>query len=205
MTGVGYIRIRAWGRFSPDEFDKLLEPLRDKPALILDVRDNGGGSDGLADKVIGRFLTKPVLVSVSFQRRPGTNLYEKIVFTAPPRGPWRYPGRVAVLTNEGCASACEHFISGMFEAGATLVGTPTIGACGWSKEILLPGGVSLRCALTFPLHGKVPSPLNGIAPHYLATPTIADLRAGRDTVLEKAIALLNAPPGPAPGASGRKE
>jgi len=204
---IGYIRIRGWGRFAPDEFDKLLEPLREKPGLIIDVRDNGGGSDKLAETVIARFITQPVLASVSFQRRPGTNLYEKIVFTVSPRGPWRYPGRVAVLTNEGCASACEHFVSGMFEAGALLVGTPTIGACGWSKEILLPGGVSLRCALTFPLHGKVPSPLNGIEPHYLVTPTLADLRAGRDTVLEKAIALLTAPPmpPPAPRAAGHKE
>lgn len=193
---IGLIRIRGWGRFSPAEFDKLLEPFRDKPGLILDVRDNGGGADELADQVVARFLTHAVVSSVSFQRRPGTNLYEKMIFTVSPRGPWRYPGRVMVLTNEHCASACEHFVSGMFEAGATLVGTPTIGACGWSKEILLPAGVSLRCSLTFPLHGKVPSPLNGIEPHVLVTPTIADLRAGRDTILEKAIALLTAPPAP---------
>jgi C-terminal processing protease CtpA/Prc len=199
---IGCIRIRQWGRFSPGEFDKLLEPLRDKPGLIIDVRNNGGGSDKLAEMVIARFITQPVLASVSFQRKPGTNLYEKIVFTVSPRGPWRYEGRVAVLTNEGCASACEHFVSGMFEAGAILVGTPTIGACGWSKEILLPGGVSLRCSLTFPLHGKVPSPLNGIEPHYLVTPTIADIRAGRDTVLEKAITLLTGPSVPAPVSSG---
>lgn len=193
---IGYIRIRGWGRFTPEEFDKLLEPLREKPGLILDVRDNGGGQDKLAETVIARFLSQPVVASISFQRRPGTNLYEKTVFTVAPRGPWRYAGRVVVLINEHCASACEHFVSGMFEAGATLVGTPTIGACGWSKEILLPGGASLRCALTFPLHGKIPSPLNGIEPHYLVTPTLADLRAGRDTVLEKALALLNAPPVP---------
>ena len=200
---IGYIRIRGWGRFAPEEFDKLLEPLRDKPGLILDVRDNGGGSDRLAEMVIGRFITQPVVASISFQRRSGTNLYEKLIHVAQPRGPWCYGGRVAVLTNAGCASACEHFVSGMFEAGALLVGTPTTGACGWSKEVPLPGGVRLRCALTFPLHGKVPSPLHGIEPHHLVRPTIADLRAGRDTVMEKALALLNAPPAPAPtGAPG---
>ncbi|MCU0914660.1 MAG: S41 family peptidase [Planctomycetes bacterium] len=191
---LGYIRIRGWGRFAPDEFDKLLEPLRDKPGLVIDVRDNGGGSDRLAEMVIGRFITQPVVASISFQRRAGTNLYEKIVFTVQPRGPWCYTGRVAVLTNAGCASACEHFVSGMLEAGALLIGTPTTGACGWSKEIPLPGGVRLRCALTFPLHGKVPSPLHGIEPHYLVRPTIADLRAARDPVLEKATALLTSPP-----------
>lgn len=187
----GYIRIRGWGRFSPEEFDKHLEPLRDKPCLILDVRDNGGGSDELAETVIGRFITQDIVCSISFLRRSGTNLYEKSIMIAEPRGPWCYKGKVAVLTNAGCASACEHFVSGMYEAGALLVGTPTTGACGWSKGIDLPGGVTLRCALTFPLHGKVPSPLHGIEPHHLVTPTIDDIRAGRDTVLEEAMALLN--------------
>ncbi len=187
---IGYIKIRGWGGFAPEEFDKILEPLREKPWLILDVRDNGGGSDELAETVIGRFIKQDVVCSISFLRRSGTNLYEKSIMIAEPRGPWCYEGKVAVLINAGCASACEHFVSGMFEAGALLVGTPTTGACGWSKGIDLPGGVTLRCALTFPLHGKVPSPLHGIEPHHLVTPTIADIRAGRDTVLEKAMALL---------------
>jgi C-terminal processing protease CtpA/Prc len=188
---VGYIRIRGWGGFSSAEFDKLLDPLRDKPCLIVDVRDNGGGADDLAETVIGRFITRKVVASISFQRQAGTDTYEKFINVVEPRGPWCYPGKVAVLTNEGCASACEHFVSGMFEAGALLVGTPTIGACGWSKEIDLPVGVTLRCSLTFPLHGKMPSPLHGIEPHHLVTPTIEDIRAGRDTVLEEAMALLN--------------
>jgi C-terminal processing protease CtpA/Prc len=188
---TGYIKIRGWGGFAPEEFDEKLEPLREKSRLILDVRDNGGGSDSLAEKVIGRFITEGVLCSVGFQRQAGTKMYEKIVFVAQPRGPWRYEGKVAVLTNAGCASACEHFVSGMFEAGALLVGTPTTGACGWSKGIDLPGGVTLRCSLTFPLHGKVPSPLHGMEPHHLVTPTIEDIRAGRDTVLEKALDLLS--------------
>ncbi|HNS22856.1 MAG TPA: S41 family peptidase [Sedimentisphaerales bacterium] len=188
---VGCIRIRSWGGFSDSDFDKLLEPLRDKPCLIVDVRDNGGGADELAETVISRFITRKVVASISFQRKPGTDTYEKFINVVEPRGPWCYPGKVAVLTNEGCASACEHFVSGMFEAGALLVGTPTIGACGWSNGIDLPAGVTLRCSLTFPLHGKMPSPLHGIEPHHLVTPTIADIRAGRDTVLERAILLLN--------------
>ncbi len=188
---VGYICIRGWGGFSDSEFDRLLEPLRDRPCLIIDVRDNGGGADELAETVIARFITRKIVASISFQRQAGTDTYSKFINVVEPRGPWCYPGKVAVLINEGCASACEHFVSGMFEAGALLVGTPTTGACGWSKGIDLPAGVTLHCSLTFPLHGKMPSPLHGIEPHHLVTPIIGDIRAGRDTVLEKAIALLN--------------
>jgi len=188
---IGYIKIRGWGGFGSDEFDRKLEPFRDKPGLIIDVRNNGGGSDDLAEQVISRFIDKPILASIGFQRRSGTNEYEKIFFVTKPRGPWRYEGKVAVLTNHHCASACEHFVSGMFEAGATLIGTPTIGACGWSKGIDLPAGVKLRCSLTFPLHGKIPSPLCGIPPHRLVQPTIEDIRISRDTILEDAIAFLS--------------
>ena len=188
---TGYIKIRGWHSFGEGEFDKLLEPFRDKPCLIIDVRDNGGGSDRLAETVIGRFIEEKVLCSVSFQRQSGTEMYEKLIHIAEPRGPWRYQGKVAVLTNEGCASACEHFVSGMFEAGALLVGRPTTGACGWSQGIELPCGVTLGCSLTFPLHGKMPSPLHGIEPHYLVEPTLDDIRSGRDTILQKAKALLS--------------
>jgi len=187
---TGYIRICGWTGFTGADFDKQLDPLRDKPFLIIDVRDNGGGQDFLAETVIGRFITRKVVASISFQRREGTNLYEKFTNVVSPRGDWQYSGKVAVLINEGCASACEHFVSGMHEAGALLVGTPTIGACGWSKQIELPAGVDLRCSLTFPLHGKMPSPLHGIEPHCLVEPTIQDIRDGRDTVLERARELL---------------
>ena len=164
--------------------------MRDKPYLIVDVRDNGGGSDRLAELVIGRFINKPVVCSLNFQRDPGTDKYKKWMATASPRGNWQYEGAVAVLINEGCCSATEHFVSGMVEAGALLVGVPTTGACGWSKGHDLGDGVKLRCSLTFPLHGKMPSPLHGILPHVLVLPTLKDVRKGYDPVLVRAIDLL---------------
>jgi C-terminal processing protease CtpA/Prc len=189
---TGYLRITRWNGFRPPELDTHLEAYRTTPYLIIDVRGNPGGSDGLAEQVVGRFIAKPVICSISFTRESGTDMYKKWFATAKPRGPWQYTGAVAVLINEGCTSATEHFVSGMYEAGALLVGTPTTGACGWSKRIDLGSGVSLRCSLTFPLHGKVPSPLHGMEPHELVVPTLGDIRAGRDTVLEQARTLLKA-------------
>ena len=192
---VGYIRIPVW--LPPDEadllarFDAALEEFRELPYLLIDVRDNRGGSDALADMVTGRFLRSPIVSSISFHREAGTNRYEKTVEIAHPRGPWRYAGRVAVLTNEDCASACEHFVSGMRASGAALlVGRPTTGACGWTKGIPLPGGSALRCSLTIPFHGTEPSPLHGIEPDLLVLPTLAALRAGQDLVIEQAISAL---------------
>jgi len=192
---VGCIRIPSWR--SEDEgallarFDAALEEFRDLPGLLLDVRDNRGGSDDLADEVTGRFLGAPIVSSISFHREAGTQHYEKTVNIAHPRGPWRYEGRVAVLTNEDCASACEHFVSGMRASGAALlVGRPTTGACGRRKSIPLPDGLTLFCALTIPFHGAEPSPLHRMEPDVLVLPTLAALRAGRDLVIEAAVARL---------------
>ncbi|RLI25286.1 hypothetical protein DRO57_04460 [Candidatus Bathyarchaeota archaeon] len=189
---AGYIRIAAFleGAGFTKLFDDALEALRETKYLVIDVRDNGGGSDGSAEAVIGRFIDRPVLCSISFLRRPGTNVYDKAVAVAKPRGPWRYKGRVAVLINAGCCSACEHFVSGMREAGALLVGEPTTGACGWSRRINLPGGAVLYVSKTFPIHGKTPSPLNGIRPHVEVRLSLRDLREGRDKVLETALEAL---------------
>jgi C-terminal processing protease CtpA/Prc len=132
-----------------------------------------------------------VIASISFHRQVPGVTFERSVEKISPRGPWRYEGRVAVLTDEGCMSATEHFVSGMAEAGALLCGTPTSGACGWIRPIKLPEGARLNASQTFPLHtGGMPSPLMGIAPHICAHRTLADLQAGKDTALLAALKWL---------------
>jgi carboxyl-terminal processing protease len=166
----------------------VLNEARKSPGIIIDVRRNGGGQDELADQVTGRFIQTPVLASISFNRVvPGTS-YERKLYLTEPRGPWRYEGRVAVLTDEGCMSACEHFVSGMVEAGAVTCGTPTSGAGGLIRTVQLPGGARLNISRTFPFHtGGIPSPQLGIAPHLWAPRTLADVRAGEDTALKAAL------------------
>jgi C-terminal processing protease CtpA/Prc len=196
LDGVPLIRISRWTSRPGDDlvaqFDDLLNQYRHRPALVIDVRGNGGGEDDLASKIVGRFLTAPVIASISFHRQVPGLTFERTVDWTKPRGPWRYEGRVAVLTDEGCMSATEHFVSGMAEAGALLCGTPTSGACGWIRRVQLPGGATLNVSQTFPLHtGGIPSPELGIAPHLWAVRTLSDLQVGNDTALRAALAWLN--------------
>jgi len=189
VGGVPVIRIARWeGDNLLAAFDGMIEEVRNRPGIIIDVRGNGGGSDQLASDVTARFLAAPVFSSISFHRIvPGTT-FQRTVETTAPRGPWRYEGRVAVLTDEGCISACEHFVSGMIEGGALACGTPTSGACGWIRPVDLPGGVQLHVSRTFPLHtGGIPSPQLGIAPHIWAPPSLKDLRHSKDTALGAAL------------------
>jgi len=192
---IPIIRISAWANSRAEEllpkFDSTLKRFRERPGLILDVRGNGGGEDDLAAKVVARFIKEPVIASISFHRMVPGVTFERSVEKIAPRGPWYYEGRVAVLTDEGCMSATEHFVSGMAEAGALLCGTPTSGACGWIRGVNLPGGARLNVSQTFPLHtGGMPSPLMGIAPHISAHRTLADLQAGKDTALFAAMSWI---------------
>ena len=193
---AGLLRVAAWGGGMEAEaftalLDAALEEARGFAQLVIDVRGNPGGRDDLADACTGRFIQRTVISSISFWREPGTETYRRSVEYCLPRGPWRYAGRVAVLIDEGCASACEHFVSGMAASGtACLVGVPTNGACGWIRRIDLRCGASLFCSMSFPLHGGMPSPLHGIEPHYRVPPRLDDLRAGRDGSLQVALGWL---------------
>lgn len=79
-------------------------------------------------------------------------------------------------------------------AGAIVVGSQTAGADGDIAKAPLPGG--LFTAISW--HGvyysdKKPTQRIGIVPDVVVKPTIADIRAGRDAVLEKAIRLIVGP------------
>jgi carboxyl-terminal processing protease len=191
---LGYIRISRWG--GPNlvgQFDQALEEFKDTKGLIIDVRGNGGGSDELADQVNGRFLEKIAVSSIDFWREAGTNQFDKTIGRVQPRGPWTYRGRVAVLIDEGCASACEHFVSGMEAIGRVLlVGTPTNGAGGGPTVVTLSDGTKLAISRALGLRANgVVFEGHGIPPHIVSTPSIQDLRDGRDADLELSKAWLS--------------
>jgi C-terminal processing protease CtpA/Prc len=184
---LGYIRISRWvGPNLVAQFDQALVEFKNTKGLVIDVRGNGGGSDALADEVNGRFLDKMVVSSIDFWREAGTDHFHKTTGHVQPRGAWTYHGRVAILIDEGCASACEHFVSGMEAIGRVLlVGTPTNGAGGGPTVVTLCDGtkVAISRALGLRANGIVFEG-HGIPPHILSTPSIQDLRDGRDAALE---------------------
>jgi C-terminal processing protease CtpA/Prc len=186
---LGYIRISRWtGANIPEQFDQALEAFQATQGIIIDVRGNGGGNDQLADLVNGRLTDKPVVSSIDFWRKAGTDQYTRSIGWVQPRGPWTYKGRVAVLIDEASMSACEHFVSGVEAMGCVLlVGVPTNGAGGGPTRIRLPDGtrVAISRALGLRANGVVFEG-HGIPPHIYSTPTLDDLRQGRDAALDLA-------------------
>lgn len=183
---IGYVRISGWGGAGlVEKFDRALEDFKSCRGLVIDVRGNGGGSDQLADLVNGRLTAKAVVSSIDLWRQAGTDQYKKTLGWVQPRGPWTFAGRVAVLIDEGCASACEHFVSGVEAMGRVLlVGLPTNGAGGGPTLVNLPDGTRVRISRALGLRANgVVFEGHGIPPHLYATPTLEDLRQGRDHAL----------------------
>jgi C-terminal processing protease CtpA/Prc len=197
---LGYIRISRWqGEDLVAQFDRALEDFKGCAGLIIDVRGNGGGDDKLADQVNGRLTDKPVVSSIDFWRQEGTDQYRRTIGWVQPRGPSMYPGRVAVLIDEGCASACEHFVSGIEAIShVLLVGVPTNGAGGGPTGVTLRDGTTVRISRALGLRANgVVFEGHGIPPHITSTPSLEDLRVGRDAALDTAKEwLLSAKPVP---------
>jgi C-terminal processing protease CtpA/Prc len=193
VEGVPVIRIGSWARAGEPiapAVDDLLVAHRNDAGLIIDVRGNPGGSDTTADEVTGRFIDHPVVSSMSFLRSGEPGHYTQVIAHAKPRGPFRFGGRVAVLVDEGCQSACVHFASGMRAAGARLFGNNTDGACGWLEEVALATSVKLTVARTFPIQSNGLPGLLGIRPHERIPRALDDLISGRDRVAEAAASYV---------------
>lgn len=126
--GIGLIAIRS---FSDDAavaaFDAALMEFRDAPALLIDVRGNGGGDTAVARPIMGRFITQRMPYA-HMRRRAGSALGPRWTEYVDPRGPFTYSAPVIVLCDHWSASMAEGFPMGMRGLGrATIVGTPMMG------------------------------------------------------------------------------
>jgi AraC-like DNA-binding protein len=99
---------------------------------------------------------------------------------------------VVVLANSNTQGVAEDFLIYMqYENRATIVGTPSYGACGQAPYWTLPGGGHFRiCTIKwFDPTGKLLANV-GIEPDVFAAPTIQSKVDGFDAVFEKGLAVL---------------
>jgi carboxyl-terminal processing protease len=115
------IVLRGFTESTPNEVSAAIESLN-PDELVLDVRDNPGGSVAAMLAVAGLFTgPQPVLAM-----RGGKGSDETLRAT----GQQRFTGKLTVLVNEGTASAAEALAVGLRHARrATVVGRKTFGKC----------------------------------------------------------------------------
>ena len=201
---VAYVRVPSF--LGPD-FEKraieLVREYKDAAALIVDVRGNGGGStpSDLTTALMNRphrWWTESTPASLPFFRlRAAEGQWQYQPF-GHPELLWRssyaqaaldaYRGRLALLVDGGCLSSCEDLVMPFKDNGrAIVVGETTGGSSGQPYVLDLGDGMMALVGAkreTFPDGTRFEGV--GIRPDLEMAPTVDDIRAGRDVVLEAA-------------------
>lgn len=199
---LAHVRILHFGNSSAvDAFRDRFDEIARADGLIIDVRENGGGngSEGyrllsmLADKPFhgSRWQTREYRPAHRAWGRP-EGVHAEASEPMPPDAQRHFGGKVIVLTSARTYSAAEDFVVA-FDAmqRGRIVGEPTGGSTGQPLIFDLPGGGTGRIVSkrdSYP-DGRAFVGV-GVQPQVAVSPRVADFLAGRDTVLEAAVALL---------------
>lgn len=199
---VAHVALNSFGdRRAADAWLAAFEQIKASSAVIIDVRNNGGGNSDVGYKVLATLTDKPFETG-RWSTRQYVPTYRAWNRAMPdlnkPHKPWapdgarHYTGPVALLTSSGTYSAAEDFtVAFASMKRGPIVGEATGGSTGQPLFISLPGGgVARICtkADTFP-DGRAWVG-HGIQPDIKAAPRVKDLRGGGDTVLAAALAAL---------------
>ena len=119
---IGYIQVTGFEAVTVKQFNKAVDKLEKKgeKALIIDLRDNGGGLLDTAVKMLDRILPKELVVYTKDKQGKAEEYYAK--------DNKKVSVPIAILVNENSASASEVFAGALQDYGvAKLVGTKTFG------------------------------------------------------------------------------
>ena len=192
---AGLIRFNGWLAPLMRQLDAAVDADRDCAGTILDLRGNTGGMGAMIGGVAGHFLDRRDTLGLMRTRQ------NTLAFVANPRRVTAdaravrpLTGPLAVLVDEGSASASEVFAGGMQALHrARVFGRTSMGAVLGAAFDRLPNGDVLYHAFgefTTPDGGRLEG--RGVVPDDSVTATRAELLAGRDPVLEAALRWIAA-------------
>ncbi|MEZ4649665.1 MAG: S41 family peptidase [Candidatus Eisenbacteria bacterium] len=199
--GIGYLAIHTFAGDAPvDSLVSLaMTELRGARALVIDIRENGGGNSGwwVMEHLVDEY---ELTVWSTRQYRAAFRAwgraqpwYESSPTSRRTADPSRiFGGPVVLLTSPRTFSAAEDFAAVFKWSGrGEVVGEPTGGSTGQPLFFRLPGGGSARICTkrdTYPDGSEFVG--YGVQPDVVVHPTIKGCRSGKDVVLEAAVKLL---------------
>jgi len=187
-SNIGYVYISTFTKGDwINEFDTIMDYLKNTKAIILDVRNNGGGNAYNCEFITSRFTTAPI--NDVFYLPDGTIYFSSVI---EPRGSFQYQNPVAVLINGASLSAAELFPSLMKNIPTvTMIGDTTAGGGGGTDVFVLPSNKRIQLAVMYfkRFDGDMIE-WNGVVPDILVPQTEDDIKQGRDKQLAHAIELL---------------
>lgn len=195
--GVGYLHVGAFKYPTTSEAaaDEVAAAFADAPAVIVDVRQNGGGSDAIARTLTARFADERRLVMTAEAHEPGEAARgEPVPWHVEPEGPRQMTMPVFVLVNDRTISAAENFALMMRQLPhVTIVGQTTAGAMADTYPVTVGDG------WTFGVPSNVLRDADGrswegigVVPDLWAANTAEQVGAGRDYALEIALGFARA-------------
>lgn len=193
-SNVGYIYVGSFeGGISSDNASIMLLRLAETNGIIIDIRNNGGGMLTSAESLAEHFVTEKTHCGY-IQHKTGKGHND---FSAPeplylePKGViWKKP--VVLLTNRGVYSSASHFTMLMKPLPQVMViGDKTGGGSGLPLSSTLPNGWTVRFSACPILDIDGQHTEFGIAPHEEVHITPDDWDSGRDTIIERAIEIIN--------------
>ena len=199
---IAWVRLRSFGDDSAaSAFEAAFEEISRADGLVLDVRENGGGNSDVGYRILSTLTDKPFLSTAWSTRsyRPSfrawgqpESRYRSEPDARPPSGVRLNRKPVVVLTSPRTYSAAEDFTVAfdVMDRGR-IIGEPTGGSTGQPLLFPLPGGGTGRVCTKRDVYPDGREFVGvGVQPDLRVAQTLADLGAGRDTVLETAAALL---------------
>ena len=191
---IGYIYYESFSSaIGNSNLDEVLKYMAVCDGIIIDVRNNGGGTITNASLLASRFTEEKVLTGyVTHKIGKGHDDFSKFQsIDLEPSKRIRWQKKVAVLTNRHSYSATNDFVNSMHILPlVTIIGDKTGGGSGLPMSSELPNGWSVRFSSSPHLNAQKEQIEFGIAPDIKVDMDTKDLLRNKDTIIERARAFL---------------
>lgn len=196
IDSVGYVYYGSFQRkISEAQLDVVINRFANHPGIkgvIIDVRSNEGGDPINGQRILERVphSGRKLLYYTKYKNGPGHN-----DFTQPQPsyydekgGDPKWPGKLVILTNRKCYSACNFFVAASKQYPLiTRIGDKTGGGGGQPNGFELPNGWSINFSgsITYMPDGTIIE--HGVEPDIHIDMDPMDVLNNKDTIIETAL------------------